>query len=126
MLFLLNDRVLNLQTVMLAPPVSASRFGKLSLQFISGLGSELYAKQPLLQVEDPEKAERLAALIVAKRPEINAALFVATAANCAPEQVSVRYAQISFEVMGLLYARQQQGQPNNLEADRQVWRRLAA
>jgi hypothetical protein len=126
MLFLLNDKVLNLQTVMLAPPVAASRFGKLSLNFISRLGAELFAKQPLLQMTDLEKSQRLAALIVAKRPEINAALFVATAADCAPEQVSVRYAQISFEVMGLLYSRQQQGQLNNLEADRQVWRRLAA
>jgi hypothetical protein len=126
MLFLLNDKVFNLQTVMLAPPVAASRFDKLSLQFISRLGSELFAKQPLLHMAEPEKSQRLAALIVAKRPEINAALFVATAADCEPEQVSVRYAQISFEVMGLLYTRQQQGQLNNLEADRQVWRRLAA
>jgi hypothetical protein len=126
MLFLLNDIVLNLNAVALAPPVAARRFEKLSPEFITRLGAELFAEQPLLHLRDHEKAERLASLIVAKTPEINAALFVATAQGCAPEQVAVRYAQISFEVMGALYTRQQEGQLNHLEADRQVWRRLAA
>ena len=126
MLFLLNDVVLNLNAVSLAPPVAARRFQRLDLDFIAGLGRELFANEPLLHRVSLEQAERLAALIVAKQPEINAALFVATAKNCPVEQVSVRYAQISFEIMGALYMRQQEGSLNNLEADRQVWRRLAA
>lgn len=126
MLFLLNDVVLNLNAVALAPPIAARRFGRLGMDFIGGLGRELFANEPLLHRVSNEQAERLAALIVAKRPEINAALFVATAKNCPVEQVSVRYAQISFEIMGALYTRQQEGALSNLEADRQVWHRLAA
>ncbi len=126
MLFLLNDVVLNLSAVALAPPVAARRFERLGMDFIGKLGGELFASEPMLHREAPERASRLAALIVAKRPEINAALFVATAKGCPLDQVSVRYAQISFEIMGALYTRQQEGSLNNLEADRQVWRRLAA
>lgn len=126
MLFLLNDRVLSLNAVALAPPVAARRFEKLSPHFVSELGAELFASEPLLHITQPERAMRLAALIVAKAPAVNAALFVATAKGCPPEQVAVRYAQVSFEVMGLLYARQQDGALNHIEADRQVWRRLAA
>ena len=126
MLFLLNDSVFNLDAVALAPPVAARRFGRLSLDFVGQLGAELFAEQPLLHKTSPEQAHRLAALIVAKAPEINAALFVATAKGCPVEQVAVRYAQISFDVMGCLYARQQEGALSHLEADRQVWRRLAA
>jgi hypothetical protein len=40
--------------------------------------------------------------------------------------VQVRYAQIGFDVMGLLYERQKHGALTTVEADRQVWRRLAA
>ena len=126
MLFLLNDRVLNLDAVALAPPVAARRYEKLSLDFIGRLGAELFAKQPLLHVTSPEQAARLAALIVAKAPEVNAALFVAMEKDCAPEQVAIRYAQIGFEIMCLLQSRQDDGLLNHIEADRQVWRRLAA
>ena len=76
--------------------------------------------------EDHERARRLASLILLKQPEVNAALFVAPARGCDETLVSVRYAQIGFEVMGLLYERQQHGNLTTVEADRQVWRRLAA
>jgi hypothetical protein len=122
----MNDVVLNLDAVELAPPVSAARFRALSLGFVSKLGSELFAEEPLLQRVRLERAKRLACLIAAKAPEVNAALFVAPARDCPPEQVQVRYAQIGFEVMGVLYGRQQSGALTTLEADRQVWRRLAA
>ncbi len=126
MLFLMNDVVLNLDAVELAPPVAASRFQALSLGFVGKLGCELFAEEPLLQRTRLTRARRLAALIAAKAPEINAALFIAPAQGCAPDQVQFRYAQIGFEVMGLLYERQQSGALTTLEADRQVWRRLAA
>lgn len=126
MLFLMNDVVLNLDAIELAPPISASRFHALSLSFVNKLGSELYSEEPLLQRVRVERAKRLASLILAKAPEINAALFVAPARGCPVEQVQVRYAQIGFEVMGVLYERQQSGALTTLEADRQVWRRLAA
>ena len=126
MLFLMNDVVLNLDALDLAPPVAARRFAKLNLPFVSSLGAELFSEEPLLPHVAPERAMRLAMLIVAKTPEINAALFVAPARGCPFDQVQARYAQLSFEVMGLLYERQQRGALTTLEADRQVWRRLAA
>lgn len=126
MLFLMNDVVLSLDALELAPPATVKRFNALSLEFVGKLGRELFAEEPLLHRTEPERARRLAALIAAKAPEINAALFVAPAKNCPIDQVAIRYVQISFEVMGLLYERQQQGSLTTLEADRQVWRRLAA
>ena len=67
-----------------------------------------------------------AALMVLKAPDINAALFVAPGRGCLVADVQVRYAQLGIEVMGTLLERQKSGALTNLEADRQVWRRLAA
>ena len=126
MLFLMNEVVLNLAALDLAPPVTARRFAQLDLQFVSKLGAELFSEEPLLQRVAPERAARLAALIVAKAPEINAALFIAPSKGCPVDQVQSRYASIGFEVMSVLYDRQRHGALTTLEADRQVWRRLAA
>ena len=126
LLFLLNDVVLNLDSLEVAPPVAAQRFHALSMAFIEKLGREIFAQEPLLQRTSPEKARRLASLIVLKQPTINAALFLAPRANCAETQVAVRYADVSFDVMGLLFERQKAAALSPVEADRQVWRRLAA
>lgn len=126
MLFLLNDVVLSLDAAELAPPITRDRFAKVSLNYVSKLGQELYAAEPLLHHKDLEKAQRLAALIIAKTPEINAALFIAPSRGCLVDQVQVRYAQLGMEIMGALFERQKAGGLSNLEADRQVWRRLAA
>lgn len=126
MLFLMNDVILNLGGSELAPPVEAGRFEALSLAFVSKLGAELYAEEPLLQRMAVERASRLAVLITLKAPQVNAALFVAPARGCPVDHVQVRYAQLSFEVMGALYQRQRHGALTAVEADRQVWRRLAA
>ena len=126
MLFLMNDVVLSFDAAELTPPMTRDRFAKLSLGYVGELGKELFAEEPLLQHKDVERAERLAALIVAKAPDINAALFVAPGRGCRTADVQVRYAQLSVEVMGALLQRQKAGGLTNLEADRQVWRRLAA
>ncbi len=121
MYFLLNDVILTVDPAQHAPPVDA-----LSLDNVSRLGAELFATDPLLHQTNPERAKRLAALILSQAPEVNAALFVAPAKNCSVSQVSCRYAQVSVEIMGSLYARQQQGSLNTVAADNEVWRRLAA
>lgn len=126
MLFLLNDVVLSLDAAELAPPLTRDRFAKVSLNYVAKLGQELYAAEPLLHHKDPEKAQRLAALLISKQPEINAALFIAPSRGCLVDQVQVRYAQLGLEVMGALLQRQKAGGLSNVEADRQVWRRLAA
>lgn len=126
MLFLLNNVLLNLDAVALTPPMAAQRFHRLSLDFVRRLGCELYAEQPMLQNVEPERARRLCALIAAKAPGVNAALFVAPAFNCPIEAVHTQFAEITFEAMVWLYKRQRVGQLTLIEADRQVWRRLAA
>lgn len=126
MLFLLNDVVLNFDAADMAPPMSADRFAKLSLNYVGELGKELFAQEPLLHHKDLERAHRLAALIIAKAPDVNAALFIAPGRGCRVEDVQVRYAQLNFDVMSALMQRQKAGSLTNLEADRQVWRRLAA
>ena len=126
MLFLLNDQVLRLERAELVPPMDADRFRRLTFDFVCELGRELYAEEPLLLENSPGRAERLAALIAAKDPRINAALFVAPAYGCDPELVTCQFAQLSFDVMVWLYQRQKTGQLNTIIADRQVWRRLAA
>lgn len=126
MLFLLNDVVLTFDAADLTPPMAADRFAKLSLNYVGELGKELFAEEPLLHHKDLDRAQRLAALILAKAPDVNAALFIAPGRGCRVEDVQVRYAQLSFEVMGALLQRQKAGALTNLEADRQVWRRLAA
>lgn len=126
MLFLMNDVVLSFDAAELTPPMARDRFAALSLNYVGELGRELFAEEPLLHHKDLERAQRLAALIVAKAPDVNAALFVAPGRGCRVADVQVRYAQLSLEVMGALLQRQKAGGLTNLEADRQVWRRLAA
>ncbi|WP_421737082.1 hypothetical protein [Caulobacter sp.] len=126
MLFLMNDVVFSFDAAELTPPMARDRFAKLSMAYVGELGRELYAEEPLLHLKDPERAKRLAALIINKSPEINAALFIAPGRGCLVDQVQVRYAQIGLEVMGALLQRQKAGSLTNVEADRQVWRRLAA
>jgi hypothetical protein len=126
MMFLLNDVVLKLESQDLAPPLDQSQFANLRADTVSALGAELYAMDPLLHLNNPERAKRLAALIILKTPEINAALFLAPSRNCSPSQVSCRYAQLGFEVMSSLFSRQQDGGLTTVAADREVWRRLAA
>jgi hypothetical protein len=126
MLFLMNDVVLSFDATELTPPMTRDRFAALSINYVAELGKELFAEEPLLHHKDLERAQRLAALIVAKAPEINAALFIAPGRGCRKDDVQVRYAQLSVEIMGALLQRQKAGALTNVEADRQVWRRLAA
>ncbi len=126
MLFLMNDVVLSFDATELTPPMTRDRFAALSINSVAELGKELFAEEPLLHHKDLERAQRLAALIVAKAPEINAALFIAPGRGCLKDDVQVRYAQLSVEIMGALLQRQKAGALTNVEADRQVWRRLAA
>jgi hypothetical protein len=126
MLFLMNDVVLDLADDELGPRAAAHRYRRITLDFVKGLGAELYAQLPLLQTVSPERARRLAVMIVAKSPRINAALFVAPRTGCAPRDVSVRLDHIGLSTMSALFRRQQAGELTNLVADRQVWKRLAA
>jgi hypothetical protein len=126
MLFLMNNFVLQLDDHEDAPVDVVNSFHSLSLDFVSRLGAEIFAKQPTMPAYEPERAKRLARLINSKSPAINAALFFAQRSGVAPEEVAVRYADVSFEVMAVLFDRQRCGGLTTVEADRLVWRRLAA
>ena len=126
MLFLLNDRILDLNTRSFEPPLDPARFHALSLAYVVKLGQELFSESPLLHRDEPERAKRLAMLIVAKAPEVNAALFAAPAQGCRPDEVTHKFANLGIEVIAALTAREQKGDLNPVTADREVWRRMAA
>lgn len=126
MLFLLNDMVLNLEgDVLSAAKVQATR-APLRFDFISRMGQELFSEDPLVHKNHPERARRLASLIVTKAPSVNAALFLAPMRGCAIDQVAFRYAQVDFSVLCGLASRQTEGALSPVDADRHVWKRLAA
>ena len=83
MLFLLNDVVFDLDETCPVTPGDARRFEKLGFDYVLTLGCELFAEDPLLHHNDPERARRLAWLIHDRSPEINAALFAAPATGAA-------------------------------------------
>lgn len=125
MLFLMNDRVLQLDVARVG--LDPGRFDAITPAYAVKLGQELFAEQPMLHREAPERARRLALLLRAKAPEVNAALFVAPSVGCRPDQVITRFASLSVEVMASLYARDQaNGGLTPVQADNEVWRRLAA
>jgi hypothetical protein len=126
MYFLLNDTVLNLHGDDLAPAALARRFGSVGFDYVQMLGQELFAEHPLLQRDRPERAIKLAALINAKQPSINAALFVAPARGCRPDQVGVRFASLDLPTLANLQRASATGALDAVTADREVWRRLAA
>lgn len=126
MLFLMNDVVFKLDGVMMDARLGGERLTKLTLPVILRMGQELYAKQPLLHRRAPERAQRLAALISGKAPIINAALFIAPKAGCAPADVTVRFVSCEFELMADLYNLQRADALDAVSADRKVWRRLVA
>lgn len=126
MLFLLNDVVLDLSDIKLTPRLTSQRFRALSMPDILRMGQELYAEFPLLHIERKGRALRLAALIAAKAPLINAALFVAPGFDCDADEVTVRFKTLDRDQMEALRQCQMQGELDIRSADRQVWRRLAA
>ena len=126
MIFLMNDTVLDVDMRALSPPMTAGRFRALSLAFVLKLGRELYAERPLLHRDDPERAKRLAALIVCKAPQVNAALCEAPQTGCDPDRVGARLAEVGLEVLAYLQAKQSEAALTPYVADAEVWRRMAA
>lgn len=126
MLFLLNDVVFDLDEACPVTPADARRFEKLGFDYVLELGCELFAEDPLLHVNDPGRARRLAWLIADRAPEINAALFAADAAGCAPELVEPRFCALPDGVIRQLSNKGRKGKLDAVAADKAVWNRLAA
>ena len=126
MYFLLNDVVMGLELQLLTPPMIARRFSALTLGCVQALGREIFAEDPRMQHHEPERARRLAALIVTKSPDVNAALFVAPARGCRAEEVGVRMARLDVNILARLHQDQQAGRLTPALADQLVWMRAAA
>lgn len=126
MMFLLNDVVITLENDVLSAASEMAHASAVRLDSVGRMGQELFSEDPLLHRDRLERARRLASLIVCKAPSVNAALFLAPAKRCPVEHVSFRYAQVDFDVMCCLLKRQNEGSLTTVDADRQVWRRLAA
>lgn len=121
MYFLMNDVVLTLELQLLTPPMLARRFSSLTLDCVQQLGQEIFADDPRLQHRRLERARRLAALIVSKAPEVNAALFVAPQRGCRFDQVRVRLASLDIDLLARLHGEQQSGRLTPAVADKLVW-----
>lgn len=126
MLFLLNDVVFDLDETSPVTAVDARRFERLGLDYVVELGCELFSEDPMLHRNDPERARRLAWLIAARSPEINAALFAAPEAGCPADLVEPRFCALPQTAMQQLHRRDERGRLDAVAADRAVWNRLAA
>ena len=126
MLFLLNDVVFDLDEACPVTPGDARRFERLGFDYVLELGCELFAEDPLLHRNDPQRARRLAWLIHDRGPEVNAALFAAPAANCQPDLVEPRFCALPEVVLRHLQQRARRGALDAALADKTVWGRLAA
>ena len=126
MLFLLNDVVFDLDEACPVTPGDARRFEKLGLDYVLELGCQLFAEDPLLHQNDPQRARRLAWLIHDRSSEINAALFAAPAAGCDPDLVEPQFCALPGAIMHQLKTRASRGKLDAVAADRAVWMRLAA
>jgi hypothetical protein len=77
MLFLLNDVVFDLDETRPPPHQDQQQFAYLELDALITLGCDLYAEEPMLHVNDPVRARRLAWLLAHHGGGINAAQFYA-------------------------------------------------
>lgn len=126
MLFLMNDVVFDLNEASPVTSADARRFGKLGFDYVMELGCELFAEDPLMHRNDPERARRLAWLIHDRSPEINAALFAAPEIACDPALVEPRFCALPAAVLGQLRIKSGSGRLDAVTADRAVWGRMAA
>src|SRR5690606_12763535 len=99
MLFLLNDVVLDLREVHLEPKLPKKRLRALTETDVAQMGRELYAENPLLHDRDLPRAKRLAALIAAKNPGVNAARFEPPKFNCDADAVAYRFARVRRDLI---------------------------
>ena len=126
MLFLLNDVVLNIDMETLAEPAIVASLRTMNLNQILQLGREMFAASPRLQHISLSGPMRLATLIAAKQPDINAALFSAPAPGCQPDAVVCRFASLNIEMIHDLKGFQDRQLMNKVLADFHVWGKVRA
>jgi hypothetical protein len=127
MLFLLNDAILTIDLQQLTTPAVAQSVGSMTLAQVTALGQEMFSEAPRLQHHTgAASAIRLATLITAKNPDVNAALFSAPSVGCAPSAVTVRFCKLGLDMIHDFKAYQAKGQLTKVLVDYHVWGKLRA
>ena len=122
--FLLNDVMFNLSDCNFSLPPADSHKARLKINDVIHLGAELFSANPNLAHEDPARSLRLIGLILSKVSNVNAALFFVPKKGCPPQQVSYRFAELSFPIMADLVNQQAKGAMTPSYVNSQVWARL--
>ena len=122
--FLLNDVMFNLSDGNFSLPPADSNNARLKINDVIHLGAELFSANPNLTHEDPARSLRLIGLILSKVSNVNAALFFVPKKGCPPQQVSYRFAELSFPIMAELVNQQAKGNMTPAYVNSQVWARL--
>jgi hypothetical protein len=123
MLFLMNDWVMQFDQRGMAEDLIGFNVRDITFPQVLILGQELYASEPQLHVRQPAQARKLAALVMAKQPEVNALLFVAPHQDCNPRDVAVRYCNVAFDMLAQLLSLQD-SQRSAGWANKEVWNKL--
>ncbi|HEX7761043.1 MAG TPA: hypothetical protein VF459_16165 [Caulobacteraceae bacterium] len=123
MLFLLNDKVLELEPAKLVSPAVAGHLAKLSMGQATNLVCEVFARNPRLPAASMTLSRRAAVMMVMKDQQLNAALFLTPGRVCAPGDVTVRFASLAAELMYQLKHIQDQGRLTPGAVNALVWSR---
>ena len=123
MLFLMNDWVMQFDQKAMVEDLVGFNVRDFTFPQVLVLGQELYAEAPQLHLRQPAQARKLAALVMAKQPEVNAVLFVPPHQGCNPRDVTVRYCAVAFDLLAQLL-KVQETQKNGAWANKEVWNKL--
>jgi len=123
MLFLMNDTILDFSLRSVILPQEEGRLRMTSYADILNEGAKMFRDKPNFYLTDRDAAKRLAALIVAKAPQANAALFDITPAGKGAT-IKPYVISLSIEILANLYAEFKADRLTRELVDRRVWSRL--
>jgi hypothetical protein len=123
MLFLMNDTILDFSLRAVIPPHEEGRLRATSYAEVLSEGARLFREKPNFYLVDDNAAKRLAALIVAKAPQANAALFDTTPMGKGP-MIKPFVVSLSIELLANLYAEFKADKLTRALVDQRVWSRL--
>lgn len=123
MLFLMNDWVMQFDQKAMVEDLINFNVRDITFPQVLVLGQELYANEPQLHHLQPAQARKLAALVMAKQPEVNAVLFIPPHQGCNPKDVKVRYCNVAFDMLAQLL-KVQESQRSGAWANKEVWNKL--
>jgi hypothetical protein len=123
MLFLMNDVILDFGLRALIPPEDERRLRHLSYADVLREGARMFQEKHNLPHVDVKAAQRLAAMIVTRAPQANAALFDVPPAG---SRLAVKpyVVCVSIELLASLYAEFKVDRLTRDMVDRKVWSRM--